>query len=378
MKFSRIHFALSVCALSTVAACGEEAAVAPPPQPPVATVTAPAPPPPPPLETTPPPAPPKPSMAEMQKVAMQTALEGLNAHDAAKFASVYADNAMVSVAGLNELAGRAAVEQNMKEWFETFSKIKLGFRRVWIKGDVLVLEWVINGTHSGDLFGVKGKENPIGHYGLSLVWFDENGKVKRENRYGELGAVLTQADGKQKAKEIPTVPAAAEMIPAKGSPEEDKLLEAAKGLHAAVEKKSEADFLALVSDDFVYEGVVGFDQIKGKADTKKFFGGLTKAFPDIKFSPSAAWAIGDYVIVEYQMSGTHKAALGTVPASKKPVNVHLVDVAQIKDGKVQRAWTYQNSVEFLSQVGQVNVAVVNPTAAAPAKGPAKAPAAPKK
>jgi steroid delta-isomerase-like uncharacterized protein len=249
---------------------------------------------------------------------------------------------------------------------------------VWIKGDVLVLEWVINGTHSGDLFGVKGKENPIGHYGLSLVWFDENGKVKRENRYGELGAVLTQADGKQKAKEIPTVPAAAEMIPAKGSPEEDKLLEAAKGLHAAVEKKSEADFLALVSDDFVYEGVVGFDQIKGKADTKKFFGGLTKAFPDIKFSPSAAWAIGDYVIVEYQMSGTHKAALGTVPASKKPVNVHLVDVAQIKDGKVQRAWTYQNSVEFLSQVGQVNVAVVNPTAAAPAKGPAKAPAAPKK
>ncbi len=72
------------------------------------------------------------------------------------FASVYADDALISVAGLNEVNGRAGVAKNMTEWFEVFSKAKLGFSRVWVKGDTMVLEWVINGTHHGELFGGEG------------------------------------------------------------------------------------------------------------------------------------------------------------------------------------------------------------------------------
>ena len=114
-----------------VCACGPNNEENPPPKPPpVASVSATTPPPPP-IDTTPPPTPPpaKPPMAQMQKTAMDTAQNALNAHDAKAFASVFADNAVVAVAGLNELQGKDAVEQNMKEWFETFSKIKLGFNR---------------------------------------------------------------------------------------------------------------------------------------------------------------------------------------------------------------------------------------------------------
>ena len=91
------------------------------------------------------------------------------------FASVYAENGVINVAGLNEVSGREAITQNMAEWFETFKDIKLGFSRMWVKGDTMVLEWVINGKHTGELFGVKGKEQPIGHYGLSVVTFDAPG-----------------------------------------------------------------------------------------------------------------------------------------------------------------------------------------------------------
>ena len=39
-----------------------------------------------------------------------------------------------------------------------------------------MLEWVINGKHHGELFGVKGTEQPIGHYGLSIVHYEQRGQ----------------------------------------------------------------------------------------------------------------------------------------------------------------------------------------------------------
>src|SRR6185437_15917243 len=195
---------------------GEDPApVAPTPPPPA---------PPPPTTVTPPPEPPPtppPSMADMEKQAIQDALKGLNGQDPKKFASVYADNGVISVAGLNEVSGRAAIEQNMTEWFATFKDVKLGFSRVWVKGQTLVLEWVINGKHHGELFGVKGTEQPIGHYGLSIVTMNPDGKVASEHRYGDLGTVMVQVGGagaKAKPRPVPTIPAAPETSMSTGTP----------------------------------------------------------------------------------------------------------------------------------------------------------------
>lgn len=374
--------ALVVSSLVSLVACGggDEAKppVTPPPPTPVAEVK-----PPPPVETAKP-APAKPSLAEMQKLGLMTALEGLNSHDPKKFASVYAENAVISVAGLNEVNGREAIAANMTEWFETFKDVKLGFSRVWVKGEHMVLEWVINGKHHGELFGVKGTEQPIGHYGLSIVTFDKDGKVASEHRYGELGAVMTQIGGKNakaaKARPIPPVPAGPETIPGKGTPEEEKNVDAVKALFAGLEGKKEADFLGALHDDIEHDGLLHLETTKGKAEAKKFFSSFTTAFPDAKFEVTKAHAIGDYAIVESTMKGTQKGALGAIPATKKPVAIHLVDVVKIKDGKIARVWTYQNSVELQQQLGLFDAASVNvpasqatpkPTAAAAATTPKK-------
>jgi steroid delta-isomerase-like uncharacterized protein len=376
-----VALALAVVSLLSLSACGgeEPKPVAPAP-PPVA-------PPPPPTEPVveAPPAP-KPPLAELQKQGLGTALGGLNGHDPKMFASVYADDAVISVAGLNEVNGREAIAQNMAEWFEVFSKAKLGFSRVWVKGDTMVLEWVINGTHHGELFGVKGTEQPIGHYGLSVVSFNADGKVTRENRYGELGAVMTQVGGagaKAKPRPIPEVPAAPETILAKG--DEDKNVTVAKSALAALENKKEADFTAALADDVEQDGVFHLETSKGKDGAKKFFKSFTTAFPDAKFEVTKALGIGDYAIVESTLKATHKGALGTIQPTKKPIAVHLVDVFKIKDGKVARAWTYQNSLEMQQQLGLFSVTAGSVPAsqagpaAAPKSGtaPATAPAAPK-
>lgn len=366
--------AVVISLLSSLSACGgeEPTPVAPTP-PPVA-------PPPPPVEAPPPvPAPPpKLSMAEMQKAGLGTALMGLNGHDPDKFASVYADDAVISVAGLNEVSGRPAIAQNMKEWFEVFSKAKLGFSRVWVKGDTMVLEWVINGTHHGELFGVKGTEQPIGHYGLSVVSFNADGKVMRENRYGELGTVMTQvgaAGAKAKPRPIPEVPAAPETIVSKG--DEDKNVEVAKTALASLESgKKEADFLATVTDDVEQDGLFHLETSKGKDGAKKFWKGFTTAFPDAKFEVTRALGIGDYAIVESTLKATQKGPLGTIQPTKRPIAVHLVDVFKMKDGKIARAWTYQNSLEMQQQLGLFSVTAGNVPAsqATPAK-PGATPAA---
>jgi predicted ester cyclase len=371
----RICLALALVALTTAVACGGEepppAAPKPLPPPPAAT---PEPPPP------PPPAP-KPSMAELQKEAIGEALKGLNGQDPRKFAQVYADDGVISVAGLQDINGRAAVEQNMTEWFETFKDVKLGFSRVWAKNEMLVLEWVINGKHHGQLFGVKGTEQPIGHYGLSVVTVNSEGKVSSEHRYGELGAVMTQVGGagaKAKPRPIPPVPTSPEMIISTATPEEEKNLEVAKNVLASLEPgKKEADFTALLADDIEQDGLFHLEMSKGKDGAKKFYKSFTTAFPDAKFETTKTLAIGDYAIVESLLKATHKGALGTIAATKKPIAIHIVDIFKVKDGKVARAWTYQNSLELQQQLGLFSApAGALPVSQTPAAAPAKPATAP--
>jgi predicted ester cyclase len=82
---------------------------------------------------------------------------------------------------------------------------------------------------------------------------------------------------------------------------------------------------------------------------------MTKAFPDLKSTIVNAWGIGDYVIDEYEMTGTQKGPLVmgkmTLPATGKPVDIHGLEVLQLKDGKMVKGWGYENGVEFAMQLG---------------------------
>jgi steroid delta-isomerase-like uncharacterized protein/uncharacterized protein (TIGR02246 family) len=346
------------------------------------------PPPPPPTTATPtasvvvePPAPPpKLSLADQQKLALKTAIEALNGHDAKKFASVYADDAFISVAGANDVTGRAQIEANMAEWFQTFSQVKLGFSRVWMKDDVIVIEWVINGTHSGELMGVKGTQEQIGHAGLSVVTFGDGKGVLRENRYGDLGAVATQIGAAKgaKARPVPPIPSTTETIVATSSADEAKNVELAKAMFSAIEKKSEKDFVAALADDVELEGFIHLAPVDGKEEAKKFFKAVTTAFPDAKFDVKRAWGLGDYVIAEYELTGTHKGALGQIKPTNRKVAIEGVDVMKMKGGKLSRAWTYTNGLQLMTQLGMFEPGAPPKDASAPKAGAAPTKDAPRK
>ena len=171
------------------------------------------------------------------------------------------------------------------------------------------------------------------------------------------------------------------MVVSTNAPDEAKNVEVANKMWAAYEKKSEGDFLAVQTDDIAWDDLTMPEPMKGKAAAKKFFADVTKAFPDVKVTPANTWAVGDFVITESAVTGTHKGAFMGIQPTKKSINLHGIDIVQFKDGKMTKGTTYGNGGEMMMQLGLMpapGAAKPATPAATPAKPatPAAAPAKP--
>jgi steroid delta-isomerase-like uncharacterized protein len=367
--------AVTTILVSLAAACGGAGGEASkpieaPPPPSTATASASS-------ETTPPPpggaSSAKPSMQELQKTLIGSVAEAINAHDAAKFAANYADDASLAVAGFPDpIKGKDGVQADAKKSFDAFPNTKIAFARVWGKNDLLVSEWFVTGTHSGEFMGVKPTDKPVGYVGLSVTWVNADGKIKEEHRYFDAATLFAQlgaAPKNVKARAVPALPASIEWHWSKADASEDKDVDGAKALYAATEKKDEKSFTELVTDDIVWDDAMAPAATRGKAEMVKGFKQFTTAFPDLKMATSNAWGIEDFAIAEYTLNATNKAPFMGLPVAKKPVALHGADVIQLRDGKIVKGWSYGNGAELLVQVG----AMKPPGAAPPPKDP-KAPA----
>jgi steroid delta-isomerase-like uncharacterized protein len=334
-----------------ISACGGEAEIVPPPQAPTPPpqVAAPTP------EPTPAPAPepPKPSLLELEKQTAKAWLAALNAHEAAKFAERFAPDGVSITYGAGENKGREAIASDMQKLFDAFPDIKVGESNIYAKGEIVVVEWAMNGTHKGEFMGVKPTGKPVGVRGATVAWMTPDGLIKQEHRYFD-GATLMAQIGQIKtpARPIPPLPSGdATWHVAKGTPDEDKQSDIVKGMYGAFEKKSEADFIGAMADNATWTDVTMPKDMTGKAEAKKSFQVFTKAFPDGKIGIETIFSVDDVTIVESTMNGTHNGPLGPLKATKKPVSLHGLDVMTIKDGKIQAATGYSNSVELLAQTG---------------------------
>lgn len=353
-------------------ACGGEPPVAVAPQP---TVTAP----PPPVDTTPPapPAPPAPPpkkpLAEAQKDAGKAWAEGFAAGDAKKVASVYAENATFKFPGMPDVTGRANIEKALGGFFASFGKIKMGEQRVFIKKEIVVTEWVMNATHTGEFMGTKATEKPIGMVGASVLWFDDDGMIKEDHTYYNQAVVPFQLGlSKDKNRTPPALPSAPQVLPSTGAPAEEENVKALHALNEALEKKDEKKLGALFADKAEWDDVTLPEAQKGKAAVLKYFKGLSGAFPDAKLTTSFAFGAGDWVVEEGTYSGTNTGPLFGAPATKKSMTIHELNIVQLdKDKKVVKAITYGNDNEMMAQL-----APPKPAAAAKPAAPAAAPAKP--
>jgi SnoaL-like polyketide cyclase len=298
----------------------------------------------------------KPTLRALQKTALETALRALNDHDAAKFASIYAETAVVSAAGFNEVSGRAAVEANMAEWFQLFSKVKIAFAHVWIKGKTVILAWVINGTHTGELFGRKMPETPIGHTGISIVTMNDNGLIVSERRYGDLATVEAQMAGATRAQ-VPSLPETMQLTDSSSEADalskdarEAYMLEAFSGYAANARK----DYSAMLKQSIAFDGRLR--SAKEKTEDQETIATVAKAFRPIKLEGPGALVFGQTSIVEYTLFGEGPKG--------KTITMHAVDVVEAgAEGSASSRTRYQNAFELTSQLGIFSLEPVVPAKA---------------
>jgi len=80
------------------------------------------------------------------------------------------------------------------------------------------------------------------------------------------------------------------------------------------------------------------------------------AFPDLHFDFRQTIAQGDFVVVNWAASGTHKGSLKTPTGSMlPPTGKHAIvpgsTTYQFKNGKIMRAWNHWDMVTLLAQLG---------------------------
>ena len=80
------------------------------------------------------------------------------------------------------------------------------------------------------------------------------------------------------------------------------------------------------------------------------------AFPDIHFEVLQVLAEGDYVLIQWRASGTHAERLvtmtgQTIPPTRRSMTVSGAALAEVRDGKIVREWTYWDQLSLLAQLG---------------------------
>jgi uncharacterized protein (TIGR02246 family) len=333
-----------VLLVSTSAACGGEQPPPPmPPPPPSAPM---------PMQPTstaeaPPAPPPKPSLADLIPVNLKNVTEALNAHDAPKYAMSCTPDAVDTPYGGPEAHGREEIAKMIQPFFDMSSDIKGGAAHVWAKGNVVAVDWVSAGTMTGDFMGMKASKKPFGGHRLVVATLNDDGLASQIHEYADFPGLMAQLKGAKDAPAVPALPLSPEMHMAKGTPDEDKLVDWLRTANDTFNKddaKAMSPLFATGGDVTFY--FMGGKVLKAGAEIDKFHTDYFKAIPKAQFSIANAWGIDGFVVAERTISGKLTGRLGPLAPTNKDVTLHAGEIYQTTaDGKINHAWAFGNMAE---------------------------------
>lgn len=301
------------------------------------------------------PAPPKLSMEEITKKHVAEREAAWAAHDAKKATALFSADAMVGSGGPSgwEEMKASDMERSLAAYFVGFPDAKLTTTRVIQRGNVAVLEWVAAGTNAGELMGEKATGKKVASRGASVVWFAEDGKATREHLYMDAPTMLGQMGKGPKGQKFRAVDSIS-VSPIEwlwSKPTDDAAETSAKALYAAFARKDAKAAFAMFTDDVVLSNQYDAADVKGRKAVEKTMNEGMKAFADDKYDVKGCHGAAPYVACEYVWTATWKnAAMGMKP-TQKTGTVHVLELLQMKDGKVQQITAYGNGLEFASTFG---------------------------
>lgn len=90
---------------------------------------------------------------------------------------------------------------------------------------------------------------------------------------------------------------------------------------------------------------------QGAKGIRAFFETMFAAFPDFKAVIEEQIAEGDKVVTRKTVSGTHEGELMGVPPTGKRMEIPVIDIFRVVDGKCTDHWSVVDQMGMMQQLG---------------------------
>ena len=270
----------------------------------------------------------------------------VSAGEAARYARLYAEGAVITIHGGETLKGRQAIEDYEVALLRQFPGTRLAFYDVWLDGPRAVVRYGVNGATSTG--------QAMGHEGLLFYRFDPSGLIVEEHRYLDSFTPMAQlgALGPGAHRDPPSLPAATKAHTARGSAGEAANVALVQASLAALDRGDQDALLAHLTRYAIVDDRTEPTSIAGPKRIASWVKARAVAFTGVTSEVTTAFGVGDFVLLEAVVRGTFKGPLGRLSPSDRPFTVHRAAIAELQDGKLIRLALYWNGKELAQGVGQ--------------------------
>ncbi len=268
----------------------------------------------------------------------------------AQLAPLVDDEAHFSFPGLDEAHGRDPVVHAHDILFGAFDQRHFAATHVWRTASEQTVAWTMTGVQARDWMRVPASQKPVVIEGVTLLWTKDDGSVADVHLYFDVAAVRAQlgAGPKGLTPFVPPVPPAG---PPQFVDQTGKEMDNVGTVRTALDalENSEPMYLNSFTDDIEVHTLERADPARGKDEPRAYYRATHKAIAQLDTTLVNGWSMPNFAVVEYTIAGEQIAPLGWIPLQKDAViRLHVVDVCEIRDGRIARVWRYDNPSEIVA------------------------------
>jgi ketosteroid isomerase-like protein len=295
-----------------------------------------------------------PTATDKERAAADAYARALVSPGAAQLAPVLDENVHVEIVGLAEVHGREHAVQAHEATLGAFDQRTFTPTRIWLTDSSQALEWTMTGTFAREWMGIAPTGKPAMLSGIALLWTKDDGLITDVHLYFDVAvAKAALGVGPKELLAIPRPPAPPAGQPPlvfeqTGSPDEKANVATARAALDALES-SETAYATSFTDDVEVVTAEHPQPVRGKDEARAYFRAMHRAIDQLDTIVENAWGVRQYAVIEYYIRGAQIGPLhGMAPQRTTTVNLELVDVMEIRDGKIARVWRYENPAQLVA------------------------------
>jgi steroid delta-isomerase-like uncharacterized protein len=103
--------------------------------------------------------------------------------------------------------------------------------------------------------------------------------------------------------------------------------------------------------DLTFQTTIQPEPFRGPDGFRKFYGEISRGFPDYDIHIDEVVAEGDKVVLRFTFRGTNNGDYFGIPSTGKPVTMRFIEIFTVRDGQIASIWHVANVLDVMQQLG---------------------------